>query len=143
MMKHLVSLDEDRPALVINRRAVANGLAALLGMSTTGAAQALSALTNIPTDFSPSDFVGQMQDGLFLPDYRIPMVRAIYDDGTTTNWNRYGTHRLVKHPDGRNRLVAVPYGKSHQHPNATRLVAMELCCPDSNGNPRYAQLSIG
>jgi hypothetical protein len=110
---------EEKPVkLIVSRRAIAAGLAALVGAPAAAAAQ-LKQLTNVPLGFDPADFAGQMSDGLFLPDYRHPMVRVVFADGSTTLWHRYSGLRRG---------------------NA---VAIETCAPDKNGSPRYAQLAIG
>lgn len=121
----------EKPAkLIVNRRAIAAGLAALVSAPAAGRALAkeLSQLSNVPLSFDPADFTGMMSGGLFLPDYRFPMVRLVFDNGETTGWHRYP--HLTRSPFGERKV-------------ATRAAAIETCAPDKNGSPRYSQLAIG
>lgn len=131
----LPTLYKDEPAkLIVNRRAIAAGLAALIGAPTAAIAQ-LKQLSNVPLSFDPSDFTGQMRDGLFLPDYRLPMARIVFDDGGTSCWHRWPCME---------RRAGVSYsGGLHQPARHTTAVAIECCAPDKNGSPRYSQLAIG
>ena len=71
------------------------------------------------------DYADMMKEGLFLPDYRHPMVRIIFDDERhNTGWHRYQLHH---------------FGKARQ----STVRAIEVCAPDNNGAPRFAQLKIG
>lgn len=126
----------DVPKLIVNRRAIAAGLAALLGTPTATFA-ALQKLTNVPLGFDPSDFTGKMNNGLFLPDYRLPMVRLVFDDGTTTLWHKYTCVRRTKGMRAWN-------GNNFAECTCdTSAVAIETCAPDKNGNPRFTQLAVG
>lgn len=111
----------EKPAqLIVNRRAIAAGLAALIGAPTAAVAQ-LKQLSNIPVTLDPGEFAQMGRDGLFFPDYRKPMVRIVFSDGQMTLWHRYDCLRRGEH----------------------RAAAIEICAPDKNGMPRYAQLAIG
>lgn len=119
--------------LIVNRRAIAAGLAALVS-APAAAAQVLRQLQNVPLEFDTANFAGMMKDGLFLPDYRFPMSRLVFDDGGTTSWNRYTSGP---------RQAGVSYsGGLHNPARETHAVAIETCAPDKNGMPRYAQLAI-
>ena len=117
------ALFREEPAkLILNRRAIAAGLAALMGGTVTASAKTLSQLSNIPLSFDIGEFKKMTSDGVFLPDYRKPMVRVVFEDGQTTLWHRYDClHRGT----------------------GNRAAAIEICAPDKNGMPRYSQLSIG
>jgi hypothetical protein len=120
-------LNEEPKKLIVSRRAIAAGLAALVG--GTPSVAALERLSNVPLTFDPSEFSGEMRDGLFLPDYRYPMCRIVFADGSTTGWNRY-----------------TMAGKKCHSGNVDRWMnpkAIEVCAPDKNGMPRYTQLAIG
>lgn len=133
------ALFKEEPAkLILNRRAIAAGLASLVAAPLGGRALAdqLGRLTNIPLSFDASDFAGEMRDGLFLPDYRYPMARIVFDDGGTTRWMRW--------PGNGFRQCGVSYSKGTHIPKRnTKAVAIECCAPDKHGSPRYAQLAIG
>lgn len=122
-MNALVTTTEKPAKLIVNRRAIAAGLAALVATPIAGRALAkeLSQLTNVSLSFDPATFSGMMKDGLFLPDYRKPMVRVVFSDGQTTLWHRYDCLRRGE----------------------ATVVAIETCAPDKNGAPRFTQLSIG
>lgn len=114
--------------LLVNRRAIAAGMAVLVagpGVATT--ARKIAQLSNVPLTFDPADFNMMMQDGLFLPDYRHPMARIVFSNGTATKWHRWMYHGNVD---------SVKYRWS-------QALAIECCSPDSNGMPRYTQLRIG
>lgn len=136
MVSDLKLFEEDAPKLIINRRAIAAGLASLVAAPFGGRALAneLKQLSNIPLSFNPDDFAMQMRDGIFLPDYRAPMARLLFDDGGATGWQRW----LPNHT----RKGGIKYG-DHCPARTTKAVAIECCCPDANGNPRYSQLAIG
>ena len=138
-MANVPALFKEEPAkLILNRRAIAAGLAALVGAPATAAAATLNQLSNVPLSFDPSEFVGVMHDGLFLPDYRDPMARIVYDDGGTTRWMRWQL------PNGMVRRDNGSYsGGAHKTTRDTRAIAIECCAPDKNGAPRYTQLAIG
>lgn len=134
MGSELKLYEEQKPALIVNRRAIAAGLASLVAAPIGGRALAkeLTQLSNVPLTFDASDFSGMLRDGLFLPDYRKPMVRIVFDDGSTTNWHRYDC--LARGPNS--------VGQA-KRPTNTRAAFIECCAPDKNGSPRYSQLSIG
>lgn len=117
--------DRDQaPKLITSRRAVAAGFMSIiatpaLGYGRDDFAKKLEQLTDVPMTLSPMDFTDMMREGLFMPDYRHPMCRQVYADGTVTRWYHYQPNR-IKQP-----------------------VALEICAPDSNGAPRFAQLKIG
>lgn len=128
-----VALFKEEPAkLIINRRAIAAGLAALISAPAAAAVVKLQQLSNVPLSFDAGDFSTMMSDGLFLPDYRLPMVRVVYDDGHATRWHRMPTYDRGPH-----------YAGSRKRPANTKACAIETCAPDKNGNPRYSQLAIG
>jgi hypothetical protein len=131
-----LSFFKEEPArLIVNRRTIAAGLAALVSAPAAAAAGKLAQLTNVPLTFDPGDFTGLMSDGIFLPDYRNPRARILFDDGGTTRWMRW---------DCRPRKTGVSYSSGlHVPARDTVPVAIETCAPDKNGNPRYAQLAIG
>lgn len=130
----LPALFKEEPAkLIVNRRAIAAGLAALIGAPAATAAT-LRQLSNVPLGFDESAFSGTMQDGLFLPDYRCPMARLLFDDGHATGWCRW----LPNHT----RRAGTSYN-GYVPKHDTRAVAIECCTPDKNGAPRYTQLAIG
>lgn len=129
-----MSLFNETPAkLILNRRAIATGIAALLGAPAVTAAT-LKQLSNVPLGFDADAFSGMMNGDLFLPDYRAPMVRLLFDDGSATGWHRYNP--------GHTRKKGVSYG-GHVPTHNTKAVALECCAPDNNGAPRYMQLAIG
>lgn len=133
MAEHLPALFREEPAkLIINRRAIAAGLAALVSAPAAAAVKKLEQLSNVPLAFDPGSFSGLMSDGLFLPDYRHPMVRVVFEDGSTTNWHRYTC--LDRGPQRT--------GPANR-PTRVMACAIETCAPDKNGNPRYSQLAIG
>jgi len=133
MTNRELCLFKDEPAkLIVNRRAIAAGLAALISAPAAAVAAKLEGLTNVPLTFNPADFIDHMRDGIFLPDYRKPMVRIVFDDGSTTNWHRYEC--LSRGPKSTGQAC---------RPGDTRACAIETCAPDKNGNPRYTQLAIG
>jgi hypothetical protein len=129
---------EEPAKLIINRRAIAAGLAALVA-APMGARGALAKLKNVPLEFDAGAFAGQMQNGLFLADYRFPKVRLVFENGDTTRWHQYGgTISQWNHEE--ERYEAITRGPSRP---GNRAVAIETCAPDKNGMPRYAQLAIG
>lgn len=114
---------EETPKLITSRRAVAVGFLSIIatpamGYGRDGFARKLQQMTEVPLTLSPMDFTDMMRDGLFLPDYRRPMCRLMYGDETTSSWYRYERTR-------------------------NNAVAIEICAPDGNGAPRFAQLKIG
>jgi hypothetical protein len=133
MTERALALFKEEPAkLIVNRRAIAAGLAALISAPASAAVAKLQQLTNVPLAFNPADFSGSMQDGIFLPDYRHPMVRIVFNDGSTTNWHRYTC--LARGPKSTGQA---------SRPIDTHACAIETCAPDKNGSPRYTQLAIG
>lgn len=133
-MNELRLYEEPKAKLIINRRAIAAGLAALVATPAASKAleRKLGALSNVPLEFDATAFSGQMRDGMFLPDYRKPMVRLVFSDGSTTLWHRYDC--VTRGPKG--------CGQA-KRPTETHAVAIETCAPDKNGMPRYTQLAIG
>lgn len=119
--------NEETPKLIVNRRAIAAGIAALIGGGAAPAMAKLQQLANVPLTIDPGDIAQfAATDGLFLPNYRKPMVRIIFGNSSTTQWHRYDCGGTRGYD-----------GEWH------RAVAIETCAPDKNGNPRYAQLAIG
>jgi len=119
---------EQPPKLITSRRAVAAGFMSIIATPAMGYgrdefARKLQQLTEVPLSLSPTDFTDMMTDGLFLPDYRHPMVRVGFENGTTTNWHRYPQNYFSK--------------------TRGNAVFIETCVPDANGAPRFAQLKIG
>jgi hypothetical protein len=136
-MNDLIGYRERPAKLILNRRHIAAGLAALLGVPATAAADAmdkLAPMTRMPLNFDADEFTSMTRNGVFLPDYRHPMVRVVFDTGQTTAWHRYNNLAYGKRSDGTPRSL---------RPNATCPVAIETCAPDKNGMPRYASLNIG
>lgn len=125
---------EEVPTLIINRRAIAAGLAALVAAPAAASVRKLGQLSNVPLTFDAAGFSGVMSDGLFLPDYRHPMARIVFDDGGTTAWHRWTV--AVRQP-------GISYSSGlHKPARQTSAIAIETCAPDKNGNPRYTQLAI-
>lgn len=94
----------------------------------------LRQISNVPLGFDATAFAGEMRDGLFLPDYRFPMGRIVFDDGGTSAWHRWPCMQ---------RSGGISYsGGTHRPTRRTVAIAVEVCAPDKNGNPRYAQLAI-
>ena len=125
--------DDRPPKLVVSRRAIAAGFASIiatpvLGRGADDLGMKLRQIADVPMTFNPQDFTDMMRDGLFMPDYRFPMCRVLFSDGTATHWHRY-THVGKK--------------THHQGKDWSKLYAIETCVPDANGAPRYAQLKIG
>lgn len=117
------ALFKEEPAkLIVNRRAIAAGLASLMALPVTAKALAkdLDQLANIPLTTDLSDFAHVMRDGLFRPDYRKPMVRIVFENGEHTCWHRYVCRRRG---EWKHKFI-------------------EVCAPDKNGMPRFAQLEI-
>lgn len=111
--------------LITNRRQIAAGLSALVAGGGVVSVRKIAQLSNVPLTFDPADFNHMMQDGLFLPDYRHPMARIVFEDGKASAW-----HRWINSKD------STRYKWSHK-------LAIECCSPDSNGMPRFTQLRIG
>ena len=130
----MFSRKNDRPPkLVVSRRAIAAGFASIiatpvLGRGVDDLSLKLQQIADVPMTFRPEDFSDMVKDGLFMPDYRFPMCRVLFSDGTATNWHRY------EHKGRQTRPQCCPWDKTY---------AIEVCAPDSNGAPRYAQLKIG
>lgn len=128
-MSNDLKLWEDKPVkLITSRRAVAAGIAALIGAPTVAVSQ-LKELSDFKLGFDPVNFKDFLtSDGICKPDYRYPMVRICFANGTFTQWHRYNL--CGRHP---------PSSHSKRWDLAK---AIEICCADKNGFPRYAQLEI-
>lgn len=128
---------EEKPAkLIVNRRAIAAGIAALIG-APMAAKEALAQLSNVPLSLDTSTMHGMMRDGLFLPDYRWPMCRLVFSDGSYTAWNAYQGHGAGS------KKAAYTTGAGVTRTAGSTPACIEVCCPDRNGMPRYTQLAIG
>lgn len=137
-MNKVPALFKEEPAkLIVNRRAIAAGLAALIG-APVAAAKTLEQLSNVPLTFDAGAFSGMMEGGLFLPDYRWPMCRLVFSDGSHTAWNAYHGHS-----PGSTKKVAYTTGAGMTRSAGSTPAFIEVCCPDKNGAPRYTQLAIG
>ena len=117
------------PKLIVSRRAIAMGIGSLVATPVMGRelTKQLETLENVRLTFDPSEYSDMMKDGLFLPDYRCPMVRVLFEDGQASAWHRYPAYQ-PKHSK------SLPWDKMY---------AIETCAPDKNGAPRYQQLKIG
>lgn len=135
-MNELKLYEEPKAKLIVNRRAIAAGLAALIATPVPGRAleRKLDQLTNVPLSPDLDSFRGMWRDGVFLPNYRSPMARILFEDGSGTGWQTW----LPNHT----RRKGVSYN-GHIPARDIRAVAIECCAPDKNGMPRYAQLAIG
>ena len=123
---------EKKPAkLITGRRAIAAGLASLLGVPVAAAA-GFDSLNKIPLTLDPNDF-GKVveQNGILQADYRYPMSRLVYEDGTSTGWYLY--EQCMR----KSSAAAKKGGQA-----GSRAVALEICAPDRNGMPRYTQLTL-
>lgn len=121
--------NEDKPAkLIVSRRAIAAGIAGLLGGVVP--AEAIQRLTNIPLTVSPNDFADFMGDGLVVPKHSCPMTRLLFEGGDSTLWMVYSGWA------GRGR----PRKGSH---NYDQCIAMEVAIPGPLGTPVYHQFKLG
>lgn len=115
-----------RAQLITSRRAIMAGFGAIVATPAYSQAltQKLDKLSDVPLTVDPADYSDFVRDGLFLPDYRFPQCRMLFTDGSHTGWFQYR-----------------PQKKSHRYA-WDRMHAIEVCAPDSNGAPRFAQLKI-
>lgn len=135
MTKQNLTLRSEEPVkLIVNRRAIAAGLTALIAVPATELRQ----LSKVPLSFNGDDLAMQMRDGLFKPDYRFPRVRLVFSDESYTAWNTYSGHS----PGVGCRKEYITGGGMTRTIGSTPSY-LEVCCPDKNGMPRYAQLAIG
>jgi hypothetical protein len=131
----MFELDKKPAKLITSRRAIAAGIASLLGVPVASAA-GLDALAKVPLTLDPNNLGNVVeQNGLWLNDYRFPMSRLIYEDGTSTAWHKY-IQCMTKSPSAARK-------ESKQGGRAgARAVSIEICAPDRNGMPRYTQLEF-
>ena len=115
-----------RAQLITSRRAIMAGFGAIVASPAypRDYLPKLERLSDVPLTVNPADYSDFMRDGLFLPDYRFPQCRMLFNDGTSTGWFQYRTEK-----------------KSSRYA-WDRMQAIEVCAPDSNGAPRFAQLKI-
>lgn len=131
-------LFKEEPAkLIVNRRAIAAGIAALVA-APLSAKEALARLRNVPLTLDTSGMNHIMQDGLFLPDYRWPMCRVVFSDGSYTGWMVYGGHG-----PGARKKEDYTTGAGVVRKAGSTPACVEVCVPDGNGMPRYSQTPIG
>lgn len=116
---------EPEVKLITSRRAVAAGLSALVAGGGAISVRKIAQLSNVPLTFDPADFNMMMRDGLFLPEYRHPMARIVFSDGTASGWMQWN------------------YTRDSTKLAWSKRLAIECCAPDSNGMPRFTQLRIG
>lgn len=128
---------EEPPKLIVNRRAIAAGLAALVA-APISAKEVLAQLRNVPLSLDTSGMPGMMKDGMFLPDHRWPMARLVFSDGSYTGWMVYGGHGA-----GAKKAQDYTTGAGMVRKAGSTPVCVEVCVPDKHGMPRWSQTPIG